>query len=483
MGKGLRRPRIVFMGTPDFAVPSLTALCDAAYAVVGVVTAPDKPRGRGKQLQASPVKDCARARGIPILQPTKLRDPIFYEALRAWQPDLQVVVAFRMLPEMIWSLPPMGSINLHASLLPKYRGAAPIHWAIINGEKETGLTTFFITHAIDTGELLFQERVAIVPGETAGSLHDKLCVEGAALLLKTVEALCHGHYDRCPQPSAYAMPQAPKLFKKDCAMDWTRSAQDICQLVRGLHPTPGAFCTHQAKTYKLHEVVVGKKPKAVPLPPGVWERVDTALHIGCGHGEYVTVTSLQKEGTTRMSTHDFLRGVPVAAPRMYVVAAFDAQRAIAKAGTMLWHLPEDLKHFRRLTLGQVVIMGRRTYEALPPSYKPLPGRINIVLTRSKSLQTPSCWQADSLAHALEIARGYMGCAVFVVGGGEVYAQALATPYVERLFLTEIVANVSGDVYFPPIDANDWERVASRRHDPDDKHPYTFYFREYQRRQR
>ncbi len=233
------------MGTPEFAVESLKALVEQSYKVVGVVTAPDKPAGRGYKLQPSPVKRYALEQGLPLLQPEKLRDPGFLEELRGWNADLQVVVAFRMLPEVVWGMPPKGTFNLHASLLPRYRGAAPINWAIINGESETGVTTFFLSHEIDTGQIIFQEKTAIEETDTAGSLHDRLMAMGARLVLKTVDAISEGTAPSIPQSELVsdetALTSAPKIFTTDCRIDWRRSAREVYNLIRGLSPYPAAW--------------------------------------------------------------------------------------------------------------------------------------------------------------------------------------------------------------------------------------------------
>ena len=233
-----KMPRIVFMGTPAFAVASLSALLAAKMNVVGVVTAPDKPGGRGMQLQQSAVKQFALAHNLPLLQPEKLKSPDFFEALSSWKPDIQVVVAFRMLPEKIWSFPPMGTLNVHGSLLPQYRGAAPINWAIINGEKETGVTTFQLQHAIDTGDTLLQDRIAIPPNMTAGELHDTMMVVGANLLVKTLNGLFANNIKSVPQSDAAEIKHAPKIFTQDCEINWEAPVQKVHDLVRGLAPFP-----------------------------------------------------------------------------------------------------------------------------------------------------------------------------------------------------------------------------------------------------
>lgn len=242
---GEKSPRIVFMGTPEFAVESLKALVEQGYNVVGVVTTPDRPAGRGYKLQPSPVKQYALEQDIPLLQPEKLRDPGFLEELKGWKADLQVVVAFRMLPEVVWGMPPMGTFNLHSSLLPLYRGAAPINWAIINGETETGVTTFFLSHEIDTGHIIYQERTTIEESDTAGSLHDRLMTMGARLVLKTVDAIAEGTAPSLPQSELVTdealLPPAPKIFTGDCRIDWNQSVREVYNLIRGLSPYPAAW--------------------------------------------------------------------------------------------------------------------------------------------------------------------------------------------------------------------------------------------------
>ncbi|MBP5259362.1 MAG: methionyl-tRNA formyltransferase [Paludibacteraceae bacterium] len=233
--------RIVYMGTPDFAVEPLEALLDAGFNVVGVVTMPDKPAGRGHHLQASPVKRFALEHDLPLLQPERLRDEDFLINLKMWDADIQVVVAFRMLPEVVWNMPRLGTVNLHASLLPQYRGAAPINWAIINGESQTGVTTFFLKHEIDTGDMVLQETVDIAPDDTAGTLHDKLMHVGSRLLVKTLEQVSDDSYDTVLQDETKAVKPAPKIFKEDCRIQWDQPVEKIHNFVRGLSPYPAAF--------------------------------------------------------------------------------------------------------------------------------------------------------------------------------------------------------------------------------------------------
>ncbi|HQD13162.1 MAG TPA: methionyl-tRNA formyltransferase, partial [Chitinophagales bacterium] len=252
--------RIVFMGTPDFAVPSLDILVQNNYDVVGVITAPDKPAGRGQQLQQSAVKKYAVEKGLHILQPEKLKNPEFIAELKALEANLFIVVAFRMLPEMVWQMPEYGTFNLHASLLPQYRGAAPINWAVINGEKETGVTTFFLQHEIDTGNIILQETIKIEEEDNAGTVHDKLMNVGSQLVLKTVRAIEENKVQESPQ-SAINSPQlkhAPKIFKETCLIDWQRPAAEIHNLIRGLSPYPAAFTYLDGKVLKIYSAQIAQ---------------------------------------------------------------------------------------------------------------------------------------------------------------------------------------------------------------------------------
>lgn len=246
--------RIIFMGTPEFAVPSLEILIENKYNVVAVITAPDKPAGRGNQLHLSEVKKCALKHNLTILQPTNLKSPEFVEELKTYQADLQIVVAFRMLPEVIWNMPPKGTFNLHASLLPQYRGAAPINWAIINGEKETGATTFFLKHEIDTGNVIFQEKEPIDEKDNVGMLYERLMQKGANLVLKTVKAIQTGNYPQLPQHSTEPLKHAPKIFKETCQIDWHKTSEEIYNFVRGLSPYPAAWIELQGKNCKVFQV-------------------------------------------------------------------------------------------------------------------------------------------------------------------------------------------------------------------------------------
>src|ERR1700761_7727596 len=245
--------RIVFMGTPEFAVASLDELIQSGSDIVGVITAPDKPAGRGQKVSESAVKQYAVTHGLKILQPEKLKNEEFLKELRALNADLQVVVAFRMLPEVVWNMPPKGTINLHASLLPQYRGAAPINWVLINGEKESGVTTFFLKHEIDTGNLLFTEKITLTGHETAGELHDRLMSKGAGLLVKTVKAIESGRYSENPQTELMAgveLKHAPKIFKENCIIDWNNTTETIYNLIRGLSPIPTAYTQLNGKVFK-----------------------------------------------------------------------------------------------------------------------------------------------------------------------------------------------------------------------------------------
>ncbi len=299
-------PKIVFMGTPAFAVASLKALLDAKMNVVGVVTAPDKPAGRGMQLQQSAVKQFALEHQLPIAQPEKLKSPEFFAQIQAWQPDLQIVVAFRMLPESIWSFPPMGTLNVHGSLLPKYRGAAPINWAIINGEQETGVTTFRLQHAIDTGDILLQERIPISPDMTAGELHDIMMEVGAQTLVTTLNGLITGAIQAKPQQEALASFHAPKIFTKDCEIDWQQPVVQIHNLIRGLAPFPGAITKVDGKIVKLFSTSMMYEIPKETIGRFVTDG-KTYARFACSDG-YIQLNDIQWEGKKRMPITDFLRG-------------------------------------------------------------------------------------------------------------------------------------------------------------------------------
>ena len=314
--------RIVFMGTPEFAVASLEALVKAKCNIVGVITAPDKQAGRGMKMTESAVKKYAVRHHLKVLQPEKLKNLEFLEELRSLNADLQIVVAFRMLPESVWNMPPLGTINLHGSLLPQYRGAAPINWAVINGEKETGVTTFKLKHEIDTGNILIQENFPIDENETAGDVHDKMKEIGARVLVETVKGISNGTLEERPQ-SIVNSPQnaesdsqltthnslikhAPKIFTETCNIDWRRSIDEIQNLIRGLSPFPGAFTELGDKTIKIF-----KSEKELSLPtskPGRWESDGkTYLKFAAKDG-YILLKDVQLEGKKRMLIEDFLRG-------------------------------------------------------------------------------------------------------------------------------------------------------------------------------
>ena len=296
------------MGTPDFAVASLDILVQHGYNIAGVITAPDKPAGRGLQLQESAVKKYAVSKGLTVLQPDKLKNPEFLETLKGLQADLQVVVAFRMLPVVVWDMPPLGTINVHASLLPNYRGAAPINWAIINGEKTSGVTTFKLQHEIDTGNVLFSQEVPIREDETAGELHDALMQTGAQLLLKTVAAIAAGDVHETPQlhMEEADIKHAPKIFKEDCRIKWEQPIDQVYNLVRGLSPYPAAWTTLQGKGLKIFKA---SKEKTTPsVAPGEFVTDHkTFLKIAAADG-YLSLQEIQLEGKKRMDMEAFLRG-------------------------------------------------------------------------------------------------------------------------------------------------------------------------------
>jgi len=299
--------KIVFMGTPDFAVASLDALVQANFDVVAVVTAPDKPAGRGQKLNESAVKKYAVEKGIPVLQPEKLKNPEFIEELRSYQADLQVVVAFRMLPEIVWNMPAKGTINLHGSLLPQYRGAAPINHAIINGEKESGVTTFFLKQEIDTGDIILSDSVPIANDETAGELHDKLMVVGANLLVKTLRAIEANNIIEQPQPQNADLKHAPKIFKEDCKIDWNNQAQTIHNLIRGLSPYPTAFTLLNEKNLKVFKAEIEDKEPGI-VAGGFLTDGKTYLKFAAKDG-FIKLLDIQYEGKKRMLIEDFLRGM------------------------------------------------------------------------------------------------------------------------------------------------------------------------------
>ena len=303
--KDFQSLRIVFMGTPEFAVASLDALVKAGCTIAGVITAPDKPGGRGMQLQQSAVKKYALEHQLKVLQPEKLKNPDFLAELQSLQADLQIVVAFRMLPEVVWNMPPMGSVNLHGSLLPQYRGAAPINWAVINGEKETGVTAFKLKHEIDTGDILLQERFSIGENDTAGEVHDRMKEIGAAVLVKTVKGLTDGSLKEMAQPLT-EIKHAPKIHTDTCRINWSRPVEEVFNLVRGLSPYPAAFTVMNEKMLKIYKA---KKEPCVPShTEGEYETDGKSfLKFACSNG-YLQVTELQLEGKKKMTVEEFLRG-------------------------------------------------------------------------------------------------------------------------------------------------------------------------------
>lgn len=295
------------MGTPDFAVASLDALINAGHDVAGVVTAADKPAGRGQKIHESAVKTYASAKGLKILQPIKLKDPEFLAELASLKAEVQVVVAFRMLPEVVWNMPPKGTINLHASLLPDYRGAAPINHAIINGETVTGVTTFFLKHEIDTGDVIFAEKVNIAPDESAGELHDKLMKTGAGLLVKTIKAIEDGSYKEIPQQLREDQKHAPKIFKEFCEIDWNQPIAKIHNHIRGLSPYPAAFTRLQDKNLKVFkaEIEVAEPQEE----PGMFKTDGKTYLKFAAQDGYLKLTDIQYEGKKRMAIDEFLRGM------------------------------------------------------------------------------------------------------------------------------------------------------------------------------
>lgn len=310
--------RIVFLGTPDFAVESLRRIVDEGYNVVGVVTMPDKPAGRGHKMYQSPVKEFALERGLKLMQPVKLKDPEFVDELRSLDADLFIVIAFRMLPEVVWTMPRLGTFNLHASLLPRYRGAAPINWAVINGDRETGVTTFFLKHEIDTGDILRQERIEIGEDENVGSVHDRLMVLGADLTLDTISHILAGDLKPCPQDelTGDAEPTpAPKIFRDTCHLDFSRPAEEVRNLVRGLSPYPAAWFglrdaegDAESAPLSVLKVFESRRAGASRLAAGEVSAEGGRLSVGCGDGEALEITEVQPSGKRRMTAGEFLRG-------------------------------------------------------------------------------------------------------------------------------------------------------------------------------
>lgn len=300
--------RIVFMGTPEFAVASLQILHENGCQIVGVITAPDKPKGRGKKLQSSAVKQYAEGEGLHILQPTNLKSQEFLSDLKALKADLQIVVAFRMLPEVVWDMPAKGTFNLHGSLLPQYRGAAPINWAIINGEKETGVTTFFLKHKIDTGSVIMQQSVAIGDDDNVGDVYDRLMTIGAGLVLETVRKINADDYTLTPQIESDDLKEAPKIHKSTCEIDWSLPSETIRNFVRGLSPYPAAWTRWNDKNFKIYKAVLTPDRNTTSIEIGQYKTDgSTCLTVKTGDG-CLDITELQMEGKKRMGIADLLRG-------------------------------------------------------------------------------------------------------------------------------------------------------------------------------
>lgn len=296
--------KIIFMGTPQFAIPSLKAIYESKHQLLAVVTTPDKERGRGQKITFTAVKQFAIEKNIPVYQPEKLKgNQEFVEQMKALQPDLFVVVAFRILPKEIFEIPKFGSFNLHASLLPKYRGAAPIQWALINGEKETGLTTFKLAEKVDTGNIYLQEKVPIYPEDNFGTLHDRLSELGADVVLRTIEVIESGNYQLLQQDDSLASP-APKITKEICKIDWNKSAEEIHNLVRGLSPYPAAFFTFNEKIFKVYKTEVVKD---FNFQPSEFYQTKKELIVGCGK-DALRILEIQLEGKNRLGIEEFLRG-------------------------------------------------------------------------------------------------------------------------------------------------------------------------------
>ncbi len=295
--------KIVFMGTPEFSIPSLKKLVESRYNVCAVVTAPDKERGRGKKVSYTPVKEFALQNNLPVLQPDKMKDESFIKTLKSFNADLFVVVAFRILPAEVFTIPGKGTFNLHGSLLPEYRGAAPIQWALINGEKETGLTTFFIKERVDTGNIIFKEKVMIDDEDNFGTLHDKMSAAGAGLVLNTVNAIADENYTLSEQDNSAAT-LAPKITSEICLIDWSKPADEIHNLVRGLSPFPCAYFFHNEKKVKIYKTAVVFSEN---LKTGEIKETKNELFIGCGK-DSLQILELQLEGRKRLNTEEFLRG-------------------------------------------------------------------------------------------------------------------------------------------------------------------------------
>lgn len=310
--------RIVYMGTPDFAVESLRCLVEGGYNVVGVITMPDKPAGRGHKLQFSPVKQYALEHNLPLLQPEKLKDEAFLEALRAWKADLQIVVAFRMLPEVVWNMPRLGTFNLHASLLPQYRGAAPINWAVINGDTETGITTFFLKHEIDTGEVIQQVKVPIAETDNVGTVHDKLMLLGGQLVTETVDAILADEVKTIPQEEMAVVGElrpAPKIFKETCRIDWNQPVKRVYDFVRGLSPYPAAWtelCMPDGQRLVLKVFETDKILENHNQHPGTVQTDGKKILRVAATDGWVDIRALQLPGKKRLKTEELLRGFRLA---------------------------------------------------------------------------------------------------------------------------------------------------------------------------
>ncbi|SHG73239.1 methionyl-tRNA formyltransferase [Salegentibacter echinorum] len=305
----MRDLRIVFMGTPDFAVASLKSIIEANYHVVGVITAPDRPAGRGRKLQESPVKQYARDKGLPVLQPTNLKNPEFLKELEALTPNVQVVVAFRMLPKVVWDLPKYGTFNLHASLLPQYRGAAPINWAIINDEKKTGVSTFFLDEKIDTGAMILQDEVEIKPTQTVGELHDRLMERGATLVTETLQLIAKGNLTPTPQPANNQLKGAPKLDRENTKINWEQSLDQVYNLIRGLNPYPAAwsFLINNKKEVKVKIFHCSKETNTHNLDFGSIKVEDKKLKVAA-KGGFLIIEEMQLPGKTKMEVKSLLNG-------------------------------------------------------------------------------------------------------------------------------------------------------------------------------
>lgn len=317
--------KIVFLGTPEFAVYSLDRIVSGGYNVAAVVTMPDKPAGRGKKIMQSPVKQYAVDHQLPVLQPIKLKDTEFVEQLRAINADLFIVIAFRMLPEIVWQMPRLGTFNLHASLLPRYRGAAPINWAVINGDTETGVTTFFLKHEIDTGDIIARERIEIGPDDNVGDVHDRLMVLGADLTIKTIDSILDGSLKTIPQDQMAAMEStlptpAPKIFHDTCHIDWARAASEVHNLVRGMSPYPGAWSMvadgdSEPFSMKIYQTKLTGRV-ATDIPGSIV--VESGRLLVNTADEQIEVLTLQAPGKRRMTSEEYLRGWRYESPRFTI---------------------------------------------------------------------------------------------------------------------------------------------------------------------